>query len=143
MKHPTFVVLLGVFIAFAISIYMIDRINEPQKIEVGSSTKETKILESLKKESKELEMSLKDTQLKLKKQQQETKKLKNELVWKKIRLQTVESYQDEAGKRSALESELKEEETKRIAPEEKVNGLESSLSSIESTVALENLATDE
>ncbi|WP_214861695.1 O-antigen polymerase [Exiguobacterium sp. s161] len=144
IKYPTFVVWLGVFIAFSISIYMVDRINEPQKIEAGSSTKETKMLESLKKESKELETSLEDTRLKLKQQQQETKKLKEELAREKdLRLQTVESYQDEADKRSALESKFKEEETKRIAAEEKVNELESSLASIESTEASENLATEE
>lgn len=144
VKHPIFVVWLGVFIAFAISIYMVDRINEPQKIEAGSSTKETKMLESLKIESKELETSLKDTQLKLKEQQQETKKLKEELTREKeLRLQTVESYQDEADKRSALESELKEEETKRISAEEKVDELESSLASIETTEASENLAAEE
>lgn len=144
VKYPTFVVWLGVFIAFSISIYMVDRINEPQKIEAGSSTKETKMLESLKKESKELETSLEDTRLKLKQQQQETKKLKEELAREKdLRLQTVESYQDEADKRSDLESKFKEEETKRIAAEEKVNELESSLASIESTEASENLATEE
>ena len=70
--------------------------------------------------------------------------MKEELAREKdLRLQTVESYQDEADKRSALESKFKEEETKRIAAEEKVNELESSLASIESTEASENLATEE
>lgn len=144
IKYPSFVVWLGVFIAFSISIYMVDRINEPQKIEAGSSTKETKMLESLKKESKELETSLEDTRLKLKQQQQETKKLKEELAREKdLRLQTVESYQDEADKRSALESKFKEEETKRIAAEEKVKELESSLASIETSEGSDNLADAE
>ncbi|MDT0173076.1 hypothetical protein Q9R23_08840 [Exiguobacterium sp. BRG2] len=132
VKYPTFVVWLGVFIAFAISIYMVDRINEPQKIEAGSSTKETKMLESLKIESRELKTSLKDTQLKLKEQQQETKKLKEELAREKeLRLQTVESYKEEADKRAALESKLKEEETKHIAAKEKIDELEASLASSE------------
>lgn len=144
VKYPVFVVWLGVFIAFATSIYMVDGTNEPQKIEARTSSKETKMMESLKKESKALETSLKDTQLELKKQQQETKKLKDELAREKeLRLQKVESYQDEADKRSALEIELKEEETKRIAAEEKVNELEYSLASIEATEASENLAAEE
>lgn len=144
VKYPTFVVWLGVIIAFSISIYMVDGINEPPKIEAGSSSKKTKILESLKKESKVLEASLKDTQLKLKKQQQETKKLKDELAReKKLRLQTVESYQEEADKRTALESEFKEEETKRIAAEEKVDELESSLASIEMIDKDENIPDEE
>lgn len=67
VNYPIFVAWLGVSIAFAISIYMVDRTNEPQKIEAGSSSKETKMLESLKKASKELETSLKETQIKLKK----------------------------------------------------------------------------
>lgn len=144
IKYPTFVVWLGVFIAFSISIYMVDRINEPQKIEAGSSTKETKMLESLKIESKELETSLKDTQLKLKEQQQETKKLKEELEQEKeLRLQTVESYQDEADKRAALESELKEEEAKRIAAEEKVDELEVSLANSEIIDEDESISDEE
>lgn len=144
MKYPVFVVWLGVFVTFAISIYMVDGINEPQKIEAGSSSKETKFVESLKKESQELETSLKDTQLELKKQQQETKKLKDDLAREKeLHLQTVESYQDEADKRANLESTLKEEEKKRITAEEKVDELESNLASIETTESSENLADEE
>ncbi|WP_214722009.1 hypothetical protein [Exiguobacterium sp. s192] len=52
VKYPVFVVWLGVFIAFATSIYMVDGTNEPQKIEARTSSKETEMLESLKKESK-------------------------------------------------------------------------------------------
>lgn len=48
------------------------------------------MLALLKIESKELETSLKDTQLKLNEQQQETKKLKEELAREQgLRLQTV------------------------------------------------------
>lgn len=140
VKYPVFIVWLGVFIAFATSIYMVDGTNEPQKIEARTSSKETEMLESLKKESKVLETSLKDTQLKLKEQQQETKKLKDELAREKeLLLQTFESYQEEADKRAALESELKEEETKRIAAEEKVDELESSLASIEMIDEYDNI----
>lgn len=128
VKYSVFVVWLGVFIAFSISIYMVDGTGETQKLEARTSSKETKMLESLKKELIELETSLKDTKLKLKEQQQETKKLKEELVREKeLHLQTVESYQEEADKRASLESELKEEEKKRISAEEKVDELESSL----------------
>lgn len=144
VKYPTFVVWLGVFIAFSISIYMVDRINEPQKIEAGSSTKETKMLESLKKESKELETSLEDTRLKLKQQQQETKKLKEELAREKeLRLQTVESYKEEADKRTALESKLKEEETKHSAAKEKIDELEASLASSEMINEDESISDEE
>ena len=144
MKYPIFVVWLGVLIAFAISIYMVDRINDPQKIEVRSYNKEKKILESLKKESKELETSLEDTQLKLKKQQQETKKLKEELAWEKeLRLQTVESYKEEADKCAALESKLKGEETRHIAAEEKIDELEASLASSEMIDEDESISDEE
>lgn len=143
IKHPVVVVWLGVFIALAISIYMVDG-RETQKIEADSSSQDTKTLVALKKEAKELKASLQDAELKLKEQQQETKKLKEKLIREEAsRLQAVESYQEEADKRSALESELKEEATKRIAAEEKIEELESSLASIETSEGSDNLADAE
>lgn len=144
VKYPVVVVWLGVFIAFAISIYMVKG-TETQNAEIKSSSKDSKTLIAFKKEATELKTSLQNTKRKLKEQQQEIKKLKEELTRKEeLRLQAVESYQEEADKRSALESELKEEETKRIAAEEKVDELQSSLASIETLMEeSENLADEE
>ncbi len=131
VKYPVSIVWLGVFIAFAISIYNVEG-TEAKKTVTESTSEETEVLVTLKKETKQLKSSLKNTQLELEKEQQETKMLKDKLSREKeLRLQTVESYQEESDKRSELESDLKEEETKRIAAEEKVDELESSLASIE------------
>lgn len=144
VKYPVSVVWLGVFIAFAISIYNVEG-TETQKTVAESTSQETEVLIALKKESKQLKSSLKNTQLELKEEQQETKMLKEKLSRaKELRLQTVESYQEESDKRSELESDLKEEETKRIAAEEKVEELESSLASIETmTDETEDISDEE
>jgi len=132
VKYPVSIVWLGVFIAFAISIYNVEGTEAKKKTVTESTSEETEVLVTLKKETKQLKSSLKNTQLELEKEQQETKMLKDKLSREKeLRLQTVESYQEESDKRSELESDLKEEETKRIAAEEKVDELESSLASIE------------
>lgn len=143
VKYPVIVIWLGVFIAFAISIYIVKG-TETQKAEIKSSSQNSKTLIAFKKEATELKTSLQNTERKLKEQQQEIKKLKEELTREQAsRLQAVESYQEEADKRSALESELKEEATKRIAAEEKVKELESSLASIETSEGSDNLADAE
>jgi len=144
VKYPVVVVWLGVFIAFAISIYIVKG-TETQKAEIKSSSQDSKTLIAFKKEATELKTSLQNTDRKLKEQKQEIKKMKEELTRKEeLRLQAVESYQEEEDKRSVLESRLKEEETKRIAAEEKVDELQSSLASIETLMEeSENLADEE
>lgn len=68
VKYPVSFVWLGVFIAFAISIYNVEG-TETQKTEAESTSQETEVLIALKKDSKQLKSSLKNTQLELKEEQ--------------------------------------------------------------------------
>lgn len=95
---------------------------------------ETKIFELLKRGSETLERSLKDIKL----------TLKEEFARKKeLRLLTVEIYQKEAEKRTALESKLKEEETQYIAAKEKIDELEASLASSDMIDENESISDEE
>ncbi len=130
LKYPLFVVWLGVIVAFIIAVYAVPETVSETKALISGSSSDKKIA-ALKKQNKELSLSLKKTQFELKKEKKGVKKLKEMLEYEKeLRLQTVDSYQSESDKRSKAESDLEEEISKRVAAEEKIAELESSLADI-------------